>query len=65
MRATVPVRFLITEEGEVVSPRITSSTNAEFDALTLKAIRVLRFTPGTIADRLVNSWVELPIQWSP
>lgn len=65
VRATVQVRFLITAEGEVASPRVTQSTNAEFDALTLEAIRVVRFTPGQVDGRPVNTWVELPIQWSP
>ena len=65
VRATVQVRFLIDEQGEVLSPRVTNSTNAEFDAVTMEAIRVLRFTPGMIEGRPVKTWVELPIQWSP
>jgi TonB family protein len=63
--ATVHVRFLIDEEGRVVSPRVTRSTRAEFDAPTLEVIQVLQFTPGTIAGRPVKTWVELPIQWTP
>jgi TonB family protein len=64
-RGTVQVRFLIQANGTPSHPRITHSTHPGFDAVTLQAVRVLRFTPGRIGGEPVATWVELPIQWSP
>lgn len=63
--ATVQVRFIITEQGDVGPGRITSSTDARFDALTIQVLRMLKFHPGQVGGRAVPTWAELPILWTP
>lgn len=64
-RGVVQVRFMITTAGEVGHLRLISSNHAGFDAVTLQAVRVLRFTPAKIGGQPVATWVEVPIQWTP
>lgn len=64
VQAVVQVRFVVTERGAVIHPRVTHTTDARFDAATLEAVRVLRFIPGRIDGRPVRTWVEIPIEWA-
>ncbi len=64
-QATVQVRFVVTERGQVGPARVTHSTDPRFDAATLQAIKVLRFRPGRDRGQAVPTWVELPIFWTP
>lgn len=59
----VQVSFVISEQGEVGSASITSTSDSRFNEATLQAVRVLRFRPGRVDGRAVRTRVELPIQW--
>jgi TonB family protein len=63
--ATVHVRCVVTERGEVESASVTYSSDARFDAPTIEAVRILRFRPGQIGGHAVRTWVDLPIAWRP
>jgi TonB family protein len=61
--ATVQVRCVVTERGEVESATVTRSSDARFDAPTIEAMQILRFRPGQIGGHPVRTWVDLPIAW--
>lgn len=63
-QATVKLGFVVTPEGTVSHFLVISSTDPAFDAATLQAVRVLRFSPGRREGKAVNTWVELPIIWT-
>lgn len=63
MGGTVVVRMRVGAEGVPGEAVIKSSTNPEFNAATLRAIRALRFRPAALDGRPVAVWVELPLQW--
>ncbi len=65
MRGTVVVRMRVSAEGVPGEGQIKSSTNPEFNAASLRAVRVVRFRPAALDDRPVAVWVELPLQWEP
>jgi len=46
VRALVRVGFLVDVKGEVVAPRISKSSNADFDEICLEAIKDWRFKPA-------------------
>ncbi|HEY0021356.1 MAG TPA: energy transducer TonB [Longimicrobium sp.] len=60
---SVQVRFRVNTDGTVSSLEITSSTDRRFDAPTLAAVSLLRFSPAEVDGRPVPVWAELPIQW--
>lgn len=60
---TVNVSFVIGADGAVRQARVVSSTDAAFDAPTLSAIAVLRFSPATAGGAPVATRMELPIEW--
>lgn len=62
-RGTVHVRFRVNADGRPEHFEITRSSDARFNAPTLEAVRVLRFTPARVNGRAVAAWVELPIEW--
>lgn len=62
---SVQVRFLVREDGSVREPRVMHSADPRFDEATLRAVRVLRFTPAMLNGGAVKVWVEQPIQWRP
>jgi TonB family protein len=64
-RGTVNVRMRVSAEGVPGEAVITSSTNPEFNAASLRVIRVVRFRPAALDGRPVAVWVELPLQWEP
>jgi TonB family protein len=64
-RGTVNVRMRVSAEGVPGEAVITSSTNPEFNAASLRAIRSVRFRPAALDGRPVAVWVEIPLQWEP
>ena len=42
----VVVNFTISEKGDVINPVVASTTNAQFDSATLKAVRQWKFAPA-------------------
>lgn len=64
IQGQVQVRFVITEQGAVVGAAVISTNDPRFNAVTLEAVRALRFRPGRIAGRAVRTQVDLPIEWN-
>jgi TonB family protein len=60
---TVNVSFVAGADGAVRQARVVSSTDAAFDAPSLSALAVLRFSPATVGGTPVATRVEVPIQW--
>lgn len=60
---TVNVSFVIGADGAVRQARVVSSTDAAFDAPSLSALAVLRFSPATEGGTPVATRMELPIEW--
>jgi TonB family protein len=60
---TVNVSFVVGADGAVRQARVVSSTDAAFDAPSLSALAVLRFSPATEGGTPVATRVEIPIQW--
>lgn len=60
-RAEVIVEFVVDENGRVVSPRVTRSTDTMFDAATLQAVSKWRFDPGTRNGRVVRFRMAVPV----
>lgn len=44
--------------------RVTQSTDAEFDSVTVNGVARLRFTPATVAGQPVAVRVEMPVTWT-
>jgi TonB family protein len=59
----VQVRFRVDARGMPHNLVVTQSSNPQFDAPTLEAVRKLRFTPAEVNGKPVQVWVVLPIQW--
>jgi TonB family protein len=60
----VLVSFIISEEGEVIEPMIEDSSNPDFDAPTLRAIRKWRYKPATVDGTPVEqSMVQTMIRY--
>jgi len=64
-RGTVIVRMRVSAEGIPEHVQIGSSTNPDFNAASLRAVRFIRFRPAALEDRPVAVWVEIPLQWEP
>ena len=60
---TVNVVFVVGADGAVRQSRVVSSTDAAFDAPSLSALAVLRFSPATVGGTPVATRVEIPIEW--
>jgi protein TonB len=61
---TVQVVFLVDTEGRVSSPKVESSTNAEFDAPALEAVKQWRFEAGTRGGQKVSFKMRVPITFN-
>jgi TonB family protein len=59
----VQVRFRVEVDGTTTHATITRSSNSEFNAATLNAVRGLRFRPARLNGQAVRAWVEQPIEW--
>lgn len=60
---TVNVSFVVGADGAVRQARVVSSTDAAFDAPSVSALAVLRFSPATVGGTPVATRLELPIEW--
>jgi TonB family protein len=60
---TVNVSLVVGADGAVRQARVVSSTDAAFDAPSLSALAVLRFSPATVGGTPVATRVEVPIPW--
>lgn len=60
---TVHVHFRVLADGTVdaATVRVTRSTNEQFNATAMAAVRELRFRPARVRGRPVRVWVEQPI----
>ncbi|MFO1029626.1 MAG: TonB family protein [Planctomycetota bacterium] len=61
MPATVNVVFTVDEQGRVESPRVQTSSDAEFEAAALAAIRQWKFEPGKRAGKPVRFRMRQPM----
>lgn len=64
IEGSVDVRFRVEPDGSTTHHHVTRSTDAGFDAATLRAVQLLRFRPAKIGGRPVRVWVEQPIMWT-
>jgi TonB family protein len=60
---TVNVSFVVGADGAVRQARVVSSTDAAFDAPSLSALAILRFSPAAEGGTPVATRVEAPIEW--
>jgi TonB family protein len=61
--AEVVVRFAIDPSGRPQYPHVTESTDARFEAISLDAVRRLRFEPAQRSGERVWVWMEVPVEW--
>jgi TonB family protein len=59
----VNVSFVVGADGAVRQARVVTSSDAAFNAPSLSAIAVLRFSPATEGGTPVATRMELPIEW--
>jgi TonB family protein len=64
VEGTVLLEFVIDREGNVIDPKIGSSTEPRFNEYALEAIRESKFFPGLVDDKPVNFPVEFPITYT-
>lgn len=63
-QGTVQVRFRVETDGTTSNATIVATTDSAFSEPSLRAVEMLRFTPGRVAGRPVRTWVDLPIYWT-
>jgi len=59
----VIVQFIVDEHGNVTDPQVVKSIGHGFDQAALKAVRELKFTPGTQRGKAVKVQYSLPINF--
>lgn len=59
----VMLSFVVAEDGAVRDARVVSSSDPAFNAPSMAAISVLRFSPGAVRGSAVATRVEIPVQW--
>lgn len=60
----VIVRFIVDEQGNVVSPGIVRSAGAALDFEALRVVRGMpQWKPGKVNGRVVKSYFNLPISF--
>jgi len=60
---TVKVSMVVGADGVPRDLRVTESADSAFNAPTLAAVQMLRFSPAELNDQPVSVRVELPVQW--
>jgi TonB family protein len=60
---TANVSFVVGADGAVRQARVVTSTDAAFNAPSLSAVAVLRFSPATVGGTPVATRLEVPIEW--
>jgi TonB family protein len=63
MGGTVHVSFVLGPNGQPADVRVLSTPDSSFDAPTVQAVSLLRFTPARVQGRPVAVRVEQPITW--
>lgn len=65
VEGAVQLRFRVGSDGRVEAgtARVSVSSNPAFDAVAIRAVEQLRFSPARVAGRPVRVWVELPIRF--
>ncbi len=58
------VEFVVDEAGRVLRPRVVRSTDARFEAATLRAVEKWRFEPGTRQGVPVRFRMAVPVVFS-
>jgi TonB family protein len=61
----VTLSFAVTEQGQVINPKIVDSSQTEFDQAALAAVRFWQFIPRMREGKPVQSSVKLPIVYNP
>nr|WP_240978885.1 energy transducer TonB [Longimicrobium terrae] len=61
--AQVTVRIVVGADGLPRDTRVVASTDSAFDAPTLQAVKLLRFSPARVGGRAVQVHVQVPIYW--
>jgi TonB family protein len=60
---TVHVAFVVSADGQPGDVRVLSTPDSSFNAPTVQAVSLLRFTPAQVGGRAVPVRVEQPITW--
>jgi protein TonB len=60
----VVVEFLVNERGEVVQPRVVSSSATVFEEPTLRAVARWKFEPGRKDGRTVRFRMSVPVRFN-
>ncbi len=64
LRGEVVVEFTVNERGEVLSPRVVSSSSPIFEEATLRAVSKWKFEPGRKDGRPVRFRMSVPVIFS-
>ena len=64
VQGDVHLIFIVDELGNVKRPRVSKSTNREFNENAIKAVRQWKFEPGEKDGRKVKTRVRLPLSFS-
>ncbi len=64
VEGTVLLEFVIDRDGNVIEPKISSSTEPRFNEYAIEAIRESKFFPALVDDKPVNFPVEFPITYT-
>ncbi|HEX6373382.1 MAG TPA: energy transducer TonB [Longimicrobium sp.] len=60
---TVQVAFIVDPQGQPADVQVLSTPDSGFNAPTVQAVSLLRFTPAQVQGRAVPVRVEQPITW--
>lgn len=60
---TVQVAFVVGQDGQPADVRVLATPDSGFNAPTVQAVSLLRFTPAQVGGRTVPVRVEQPITW--
>ncbi len=59
----VTVQFYVSETGDVMDPKIISSTHRELEEPTMEAVRQWKFKPATVEGAPVISVITIPVRF--
>ena len=59
----VIVKFIVDEDGNVVDPKIESSTHTGFNQSAIDAIEKWKFTPGISKGQVVKTTMRIPFRF--
>lgn len=64
LQGSVTVEFTVDENGQVLDPRVVSSSDRVFEEATLRAVAKWRFEPGRKDGRIVRFRMAAPVVFS-